>query len=138
MLKDTPSINKPRLCMAKFEVIGADVVNVIGELKCYRSGWSNDLREGHDFIEPKARDILVELSLIADSIINSLENRLNGRGGDRVLMGLVDERLTRLIKSAAFDDYACLSAAGVSHVITNGTKHHIRVMRECLEVLSKS
>ena len=55
--------------MAKFEVIGQDVVETINALKSYRSGWANDIREGWSCGLPGAKEVLYELYEISGTII---------------------------------------------------------------------
>ena len=124
--------------MAKFEVIGADVVNVISELKTYRSGWANDIREGWNVAMPGAKEILFELYEISGSIILALENRMENITVDKMPMYMTEDKLNKLIKSDIFDHYSAMGEAHITNVITKATHHHIRVMRECLMVLTKA
>lgn len=121
--------------MAKFEVIGQDVVETINALKNYRSGWANEIREGWNCGMPGAKEILYELYEISGTIILALENRLAGSGVDKMAMHMTHDKLTKFVKSELFDKFSCLGEAGACGVVRSGTKHHIRVMFECLEVL---
>jgi len=121
--------------MAKFEIIGQDAVNVVNSLKCYRSGWANDIREGWGVGMQGAQEILYELYEISGTIILALENRLQGSCADKMAIRLTHTKLQKLVKSKNYDDFAVLGEAHMCNVVTSGTKHHIRVMFECLEVL---
>jgi len=118
--------------MAKFEVIGQETINA---LKSYRSGWANDIREGWSCGLPGAKEVLYELYEISGTIILALENRLAGSGIDKMAMHMTHDKLTKFVKSELFDEVSCLGEAGACGVVRSGTKHHIRVMFECLEVL---
>ena len=121
--------------MAKFEVIRQDAVETINALKSYRSGWANDIREGWSCGLPGAKEVLYELYEISGTIILALENRLAGSGVDKMAMHMTHDKLTKFVKSELFDEFSVLGEAGVCGVVRSGTKHHIRVMFECLEVL---
>ena len=136
MQKDTPSINKPRIVMAKIEVCAQNVKSEINALQCYRSGWANDIREGWSFGTQETKDILFQLYEISGSIILALQTVLEGHYRDKMAMIMVKQKLEKLVKSEKFDELAAMSEAGMCHIITTGTKHHIRVMFETLEVLT--
>ena len=121
--------------MAKFEVNGKNAVETIHALKSYRSGWANDIREGWNCGMPGAKEILYELYEISGCIILALEDVLAGCYRGKMAMIMTKQKLEKLIKSEVFDDYSALGEAGACNVITNGTRHHIRVMFECLKVL---
>ena len=121
--------------MARFEVVGQDVVKTINELKSYRSGWANEIREGWRCGMPGAKEVLYELYEIAGTIALALENRLGGSDVDKMAIHMTHDKLTKFVKSELFDEFSALGEAGVCGVVRSGTKHHIRVMFECLEVL---
>ena len=136
MLKDTPSINKPRYSMAKIEVLAQDVKKEIEALKIYRNGWENDIREGWGQ-NNDAQEVLYELYEISNSIIVALQDVLAGHYRGKMAMILTQRKLEKLVKSDKFDELATMSEAGMCHVITTGTRHHIRVMFQDLEILTK-
>ncbi len=121
--------------MAKFEVIGQDVVETINNLKIYRSGWANEIREGWNCGVPGAKEILYELYEISGTIILALENRLKGCSGDKMALHMTKDKLEKFVKSEAFDEFSALGEAGLCGVVRSGTRHHIRVMFDCLMVL---
>ena len=121
--------------MAKFEVDARDVRETIDSLKIYRSGWANEIREGWSCGIPGAKEILYELYEISGTIILAMENRLNGNSVDRCALCMTEEKLEKFVNSKEFDKFSSLSEIGACGVIRSGTKHHIRVMFECLEVL---
>ncbi len=127
MLKDTPSINKPRYNM---EVLAEDVKKEIAALKVYRSGWENDIREGWGQ-NNEAQEILYELYEISNSIIVALQDVLAGHYRGKMAMIMTKQKLEKL------DKLATMSEAGMCHVITTGTRNHIRVMFQDLEILTK-
>lgn len=122
--------------MAKLEVTVDDVKNTIRDLELYRSGWANDIREGWNVAVPGAQEILFDLYEISGSIILSLEDVLDGHFRDKMALHLVKRRLERLVSSKEFRIFDELGRDGFSRVVTTGTKHHIRVMTETLEVLT--
>lgn len=122
--------------MAKLEICSNDVKESINALKLFRSGWANDIREGWDCSIPGAKELTFELYEISGSIILALEQVLAGNYRDKMAMLMTKAKLERLVKSEDFDHFSILNEEGFSHVVTNGTKHHIRVMFECLEVLT--
>lgn len=122
--------------MAKLEILADDAKQQISDLKLYRSGWANDIREGWSFGDPKVQKILFELYEISGSIILALEQVVAGSYRDKMAMILVLNKLKDLVKSDAFATYADLNDLGFMHVISTGTKHHIRVMLDCLKILT--
>lgn len=74
---------------------------------------------------------------ISGTIILVLEQVLEDHDRDKMAMFMTKSKLEKLVKSQDFDDYAALGEAGMCGVVTTGTKHHIRVMFECLEVLTQ-
>ena len=124
--------------MAKFEVIGQDVVETINDLKRYRAGWANEIREGWCCGMTGAKEVLYELYEISGTIILALENRLAGSGVDKMAIHMTHDKLEKFVKSELFDGFSALGEAGLCGVVRSGTKHHIRVMFECLEVLMAS
>lgn len=123
--------------MAKLEICSNDVKESINALKLFRSGWANDIREGWDCSIPGAKELTFELYEISGSIILALEQVLAGKNyRDKMAMLMTKAKLERLVKSEDFDRLSILNEAGLSYVVTSGTRHHIRVMFECLEVLT--
>ena len=47
--------------MAKLDVLSSDVLQQISDLKIYRSGWANDIREGWQFGAEDIQGILFGL-----------------------------------------------------------------------------
>ena len=121
--------------MTTTKMTAHDAVKKINALKCYRSGWANDIREGWKLGPTDAKEILYQLYEISGSIILAMENRLQNDCGDKMAMHMTHDKLTKLVKSELFDEFSCLGEAGFCRVVTSGTKHHIRVMFECLEIL---
>ena len=134
MLKDTPSINKPRFFMAT--KVCQDLKATIDALAIYRSGWENDIREGWNCNNSSAKDILYELYEISGTIILALQNVIDGKYRGKTAMILTQKKLQRLIKSKSFRYFDEMGVIGAYSVVTSGTKHHIRVMKECLEMLT--
>ncbi|MBQ8631042.1 MAG: hypothetical protein IJ479_04900 [Alphaproteobacteria bacterium] len=79
---------------------------------------------------------MFQLYEISGSIILALQTVLEGHYRDKMAMIMVKQKLEKLVKSEKFDELAAMSEAGMCHIITTGTKHHIRVMFETLEVLT--
>ena len=136
MLKDTPSINKPRFIMAKIEVTIQDVRAEVKALQLFRSGWANDIREGWNMGMPEAKEVLFELYEISGSIILALQDVEVGHYRDKMAMMLVRQKLERLVKSESFDYLSTMAEAGFGRIVGTGTRHHIRVMFQCLDVLT--
>lgn len=105
-------------------------------LKIYRSGWANDIREGWQFGAEDIQGILFGLYEISGSIILALEQVVKGHYHDKMAMILVQRKLQNLVKSEDFNDYDELCTKGFMSVISSGTKHHIRVMFDCLKILT--
>ena len=122
--------------MAKLKVLTQDVQQQISDLKVYRSGWANDIREGWQFGDEEVQNILLSLYEISGSIILSLEQVVNGHYRDKMAMILVKRRLQNLVTSQGFKEYDQLCQRGFTDVISCGTKHHIRVMFDCLDLLT--
>lgn len=122
--------------MAKLDVLSSDVLQQISDLKIYRSGWANDIREGWQFGAEDIQGILFGLYEISGSIILALEQVVKGHYHDKMAMILVQRKLQNLIKSEDFKDYDELCTKGFMSVISSGTKHHIRVMFDCLKILT--
>ena len=122
--------------MAKLDVLSSDVLQQISDLKIYRSGWANDIREGWQFGAEDIQGILFGLYEISGSIILALEQAVKGHYHDKMAMILVQRKLQNLVKSEDFKDYDELCTKGFMSVISSGTKHHIRVMFDCLKILS--
>ena len=122
--------------MAKLEILADDAKQQISDLKLYRSGWANDIREGWTFGDQEAKKILFDLYEISGSVILALEQVVSGHYRDKMAMILVLNKLKELVQSEAFTTCADLSDLGFMHVISAGTKHHIRVMFDCLKILT--
>mgnify|MGYP004478491217 FL=1 len=122
--------------MAKLDVLSSDVLQQISDLKIYRSGWANDIREGWQFGAEDIQGILFGLYEISGSIILALEQVVKGHYRDKMAMILVQRKLQNLVKSEDFKDYDELCTKGFMSVISSGTKHHIRVMFDCLKILT--
>lgn len=122
--------------MAKLDVLSSDVLQQISDLKIYRSGWANDIREGWQFGAEDIQGILFGLYEISGSIILALEQVVKGHYHDKMAMILVQRKLQNLVKSEDFKDYDELCTKGFMSVISSGTKHHIRVMFDCLKILT--
>ena len=122
--------------MAKLDVLSSDVLQHISDLTIYRSGWANDIREGWQFGAEDIQGILFGLYEISGSIILALEQVVKGHYHDKMAMILVQRKLQNLVKSEDFKDYDELCTKGFMSVISSGTKHHIRVMFDCLKILT--
>lgn len=122
--------------MAKLKVLTQDVQQQISDLEVYRSGWANDIREGWQFGDEEVQNILLSLYEISGSIILALEQVVNGHYSDKMAMILVKRRLQNLVTSQGFKEYDQLCQRGFMDVISCGTKHHIRVMFDCLDLLT--
>ena len=122
--------------MAKLDVLSSDVLQQISDLKIYRSGWANDIREGWQFGAEDIQGILFGLYEISGSIILALGQVVKGHYRDKMAMILVQRKLQNLVKSEDFKDYDELCTKGFMSVISSGTKHHIRVMFDCLKILT--
>lgn len=122
--------------MAKIELIASDIKKTINELKLYRSGWANDIREGWRNHMKGSQEIEFTLYEVSGCIILSLEDALAGRFRDKMALFLVKKKLEELVVSTDFKFFDELGKAHTCGVVTSGTKHHIRVMMEALEVLT--
>lgn len=122
--------------MAKLKVLTQDVQQQISDLKVYRSGWANDIREGWQFGDEEVQNILLSLYEISGSIILALEQVVNGHYRDKMAMILVKRRLQKLVTSQGFKEYDQLCKQGFMDVISCGTKQHIRIMFDCLDLLT--
>ena len=122
--------------MAKIEVLAQDIKSTIDDLKRYRSGWANDIREGWRNHMEGSQEISFALYEISGSIILSLQDALAGRFRDKMALFLVKKKLEELVTSENFKFFDELGKAHVCGVITTGTKQHIRIMLETLEVLT--
>lgn len=122
--------------MAKLEILADDAKQQISELKLYRSGWANDIREGWSLGNQEIQKILFDLYEISGSVILALEQVVSGHYRDKMAMILVLNKLKELVQSEAFTTYADLSDLGFEQGISTGTKHHIRVMFDCLKILT--
>lgn len=122
--------------MAKLEILADDAKQQISELKLYRSGWANDIRECWSLGNQEIQKILFELYEISGSVILALEQVAGGCYRDKMAMILVLNKLKDLVQSKVFTMYADLNDLGFEHGISTGTKHHIRVMFDCLKILT--
>ena len=123
--------------MAKLEICSEDVKSEICNLKIYRSGWSNDIREGYDFLDKDQKEILATLTQTADTLIVALQSVLEGHYRDKMYLMLVKERLENMIQSTSFKNYARLGKIGGCSTVTSGTCQHIRCMLDDLKILTK-
>lgn len=122
--------------MAKLEILADDAKQQISDLKMYRSGWANDIREGWSLGNQETQKILFELYEVSGSVILALEQVISGRHCDKMAMILVFNKLKDLVQSEVFTRYAKLNDLGFVHCVSTGTKHHIRVMFDCLKILT--
>ena len=122
--------------MAKLELDAQGVKAEISALKLYRSGWENDIREGWSLGMTDAKEILYQLYEISGSIILALEDVLDGCYRGKMAMIMTKQKLEKLVKSESFEHFSALGDAHVCSVVTSGTKHHIRVMFEDLNILT--
>ena len=113
-----------------------DLKKTISALKTYRSGWANDIREGWSVAVSGAKEIHFALYEISGCIILALEQLAKGSSRDKMAMFMVRAKLEALVKSEIFADFDSLGEAGICNVVTSGTKHHIRVMYDCLDMLT--
>ena len=123
--------------MAKLEICANDIKQEIINLKVYRSGWTNDIREGYDFLDSAAKEILTTLCQTADTLIVALQSVLDGHYRDKIYIIMVKDRLEKLINSASFKYYAELGKNGICSTVTSGTCQHIRCMMDDLKVLTR-
>ena len=83
--------------MAKLEILADDAKQQISELKLYRSGWANDIREGWSLGNQEIQKILFELYEISGSVILALEQVVGGCYRDKMAMILVLNKLKDLV-----------------------------------------
>ena len=122
--------------MAKMELIASDITRTIHALKLFRSGWANDIRESwHNHMEG-SQEISFALYEISGSIILSLQDVLAGRFRDKMALFLVKKKLEELVTSENFKFFDECGKAHICGVVTSGTKQHIRIILETLEVLT--
>ena len=108
----------------------------INALNLYRSGWANDIREAWQYAMPGALPLIFKLYALSGCIVLSLMQIKDGFYRDKMAMMMVRKQLEDLVTSKEFDEFSALGEAGICHVITTGTRHHIRVMFEVLEELT--
>ena len=84
-----------------------------------------------------AVSLTFKLYALSGCIVLALEQVKKGCYRDKLAMMMVKKQLEDLVKSKEFDDFSVLSEAGACHVVTTGTRHHIRVMFEVLEELTE-
>lgn len=113
-----------------------DVRAEIKALQLYRSGWANDIREGWNMGISEAKEVLFGLYEISGNIILALQDVENGHYRDKMAMILVRQKLESLVKSQSFDYLSAMTEAGFCRIVGTGTKHHIRMMFQCLDVLT--
>ena len=124
--------------MAKLEIATNEIRESLNQLQLFRSGWVNDIREGYGVGNKEAEKILYSLYRISSCLIVALENALEGRRYKEVLpLRLVQAELEELVNSSIFKEYDQMGKIGAYQVVTTGTKHHIRVMFEMLDVLTR-
>jgi len=121
--------------MAKI-INAASVKDQIKDLQTYRSGWSNDIREGWKIGMPGSQELLLDLYQISGCIILALNQITDNSYRDKMAMILIKRKLLALIHSQTYQLFDEMGKAGFCYVVTTGTKHHIRVMMECLEFLT--
>lgn len=122
--------------MAKIEVNINDVKEQIKDLRLYRSGWANDIREGWKGGIPGGKELIFDLYQISGCIILALQDVVNGCFRDKMAMLLVKRKLFSLTQSPIYQRFDEMGKAGMCNVITTGTKHHIRIMKDCLKLLT--
>lgn len=122
--------------MAKIEVLIQDVRAEINALQGFRSGWANDIREGWNVGMPEAKDVLFQLYEISGAIILALQAVEAGHYRDKMAMLLVRKKLENLVKSNSFDELAAMAELGICRIVGTGTRHHIRVMFQDLDILT--
>lgn len=124
--------------MAKMEVATNEIRESLNQLQLFRSGWVNDIREGAGVGNKEAEKILYSLYRISSCIIVALENALQGRRYKEVYpLRLVQKELEDLVNSRVFKEFDEMGKIGAFYVVTNGTKHHVRVMLEMLDILTR-
>ncbi|MBR3676008.1 MAG: hypothetical protein IKN71_02620 [Alphaproteobacteria bacterium] len=122
--------------MAKLDLNNeAEVKKVIADLRDYRLGWEREIREKWSVQGYDAKQIRYGLYQLSATLILALEDRLAGRGGDKLVLTEPKEDLLLLTCSDAFKWYDRRGREGLSKVVSDTTKHHIRVMQECFKAL---
>lgn len=111
------------------------ITKTINDLNLYRSGWANDIREAWQYAMPGALPLIFKLYALSGCIVLSLMQIKDGYYRDKMAMMMAKKQLEDLVKSKEFDEFSALGEADICHVITTGTRHHIRVMFEVLEEL---
>ncbi len=117
-------------------MIDKDISKTIKALENFRAEWSEDITNWWDKL-PGAKEVLFILYDSAGSIILALQQIQKGCYKDKLPMMLAKKRFVRLIKSESFDRFSAMNAAGMIGIFSNKTNHHIRVMSECFEFLTK-
>lgn len=122
--------------MAKLDLSNeAEVRKVIAELRDYRLDWEREIREKWNSQSYDAKQIRYGLYQLSATLILALEDRLAGRGGDKLVLTEPKGDLLILTCSDAFREYDRRGREGTSKVVNDVTKHHIRVMKECFKAL---
>ena len=120
--------------MAK-QIILEDLQKTLNDLKCCRSGWANDIREGWDTGRKGSQELLFSLYEISGCLILALEDAITGHFRDLMPVVLVQRKLEDLVASTNFRYFDELGMHNACRVVTGATKDHIRMMLETLEVL---
>lgn len=123
--------------MARPEFSVTDIQKTIDELKIYRSGWANDIREGWIAGMKGAKELTYEFYSISGDIILALENLKTGNRGDKMAMFLTKKRLEELIVSTDFRYFEEMGKNHICNVVTSGTKEILAIMLENLYLLTK-
>lgn len=123
--------------MARPEFSVTDIQKTIDELKIYRSGWANDIREGWTAGMKGAKELTYEFYSISANIILALENLQKGDRGDKMAMLLTKKRLEEVVVSADFRYFEVMGKNHACNVVTQGTKDILGAMLEILYLLTK-
>lgn len=96
---------------------------------CFRSGFANQIREGYG-INQETQEILYTLYEISSVLIVAIEEaeKSNWKVQDVVALKLAKIKLNALVNSQVFKDYDEMSKIGACHIVSSGTKQHIRAM----------
>lgn len=111
-----------------------NISKIVEELKVFRSGIANDVREGWDFRDEVSDELQLTLYECSAILILELEKSLSG-SVNKPMMILVKTKLEKLVKSENFKFYDKLGACGINTIVTSGTKYFVRVMFESLKYL---
>ena len=122
--------------MAKLEVNVIDIKKQIKELQLYRSSWGNDIREKWNGGIQGAKELTFDLYQISGCIILALQETIHGRFQDKMAMIMVKRKLLCLTHSQNYQNLDKMGQKGLCNTVTTETKHHIRIMMECLNLLT--